>query len=253
MFSLRSNASFLLSLSLRRIRVSNVSRRSSLSISLLRNKLQTETQTRFFAKGQEKGKDKGKQKRSSVKVEDVADFDMKKCNKSMNDAVIHLSTEYNNIHIGRAVPDIIENIQVAAYGGASVTLKSLGQVTNRGSQTLLVNVHDPATIKDVVKALENANLDLSPTIDGSKTIVVPFPKPTREGREKLAAVARGKAEECRAWIRRARKESLDELKKLTMAKDDTYRAEQAIQKVHDDFIEKVKNLSSTKEKELLTA
>jgi len=182
---------------------------------------------------------------------EASNVDLKDFRIQMNQIVLRLHAELNSIRGGRLTAEVLDPIWVNSYGSKS-QLKLLGQISVRGGQTLVVAVHDTSIIKDIVQAIVDAKMDLTPTIEG-KTIVVTFPKNTKETREKLVVVAKKKAEDAKVSIRRVRQKAIDNVKKSEgFTKDDHFQAEKDVQKLHDFFVDKVKQMATAKEEEIMT-
>ena len=127
------------------------------------------------------------------------------------------------MRIGRPAPEQLHDVQVD-LDGVFTPLKALAQVYVRPPMTLLVSLHDVGYEAAALRAIGTCGLELNPTVEtganGVSTIVVPFPKPTRELREGIIKQAKTKAEDCKTAIRHARKLWMDALKKATGGKDD---------------------------------
>ncbi len=78
---------------------------------------------------------------------------------------------------------------------------------------------------------------------------------TEERRKELARLAKKMAEESRVSIRNLRREANEMFKELKAEKeiseDDFYKAQEAVQKITDEFIKKIDEITSRKEKEII--
>ena len=99
-----------------------------------------------------------------------------------------------------------------------------------------------------------SELSINPNNDG-KVIRINIPPLTEERRNELVKVAKNVAEQFRVAIRNIRREANDDLKKLQksgdMSEDDEKRAQEKIQKLTDDYVEKINDFLDAKEKEIL--
>ena len=133
-----------------------------------------------------------------------------------------LSREFSRVHTGRATPILLDGVMVEAYG-AFQPIKNVGSVNVEDARTLRISLWDKALIKEVEKAITNANLGLSVAVDGEGMRVI-FPTLTTENRTRLVKVLKEKMEEARISVRKVREESLNELKTAELPEDDARRA-----------------------------
>jgi ribosome recycling factor len=106
----------------------------------------------------------------------------------------------------------------------------------------------------IEKAIRNSDLGLNPTTAGM-LIRVPLPPLSEERRRDLVRVVKDEAEQSRVAIRNIRREANQEFKNLLkdkkISEDDERRATAKVQKLTDQYIEKIDQLSAEKEKELM--
>jgi ribosome recycling factor len=201
-------------------------------------------------------KHKMKQKQAKQKAHDDApseagsSFDTSRCKLHMESIMTKFKQSLSILRVGRAVPSFLDAVVVNAYG-APTPLKALAQVTVKGPQLLVVNVHDTGLLKSVEKAINGAGLGVSTSIENN-SVHVPLPKPTREYRDELIKQASRKAEETKAALRQARQTAMNELKKANLPQDDNERGKQRIQKQLDDVMGITTQLLKEKETEINT-
>jgi len=81
---------------------------------------------------------------------------------------------------------------------------------------------------------------------------VPLPSLNEQRRKDLVKVVHKLAEEGRIAIRHGRTEARDRLKKLEkVPEDDVKHAEKDLQKLHDDFMGKIEDLTKSKEADIM--
>ncbi|MGB9637504.1 MAG: ribosome recycling factor [Microgenomates group bacterium] len=173
----------------------------------------------------------------------------------MQKAVDHFKADISAIRTGRAVPALIENIVCNAYGGASrLTVKELGTITTADSQTLIVQPWDPVTLGEIRQGILAANVGLTPVIDNN-IIRITVPPLTTERRVEYVKLLHQKQEEARMAIRNVRQDKMREIKtsfeQKTLSEDEKFKAEEDLQKITDEYIEKVEELGRKKEEELM--
>ncbi|GMH43389.1 hypothetical protein BSKO_11311 [Bryopsis sp. KO-2023] len=176
------------------------------------------------------------------------DFSTKEMENLMEKALDHFRGELSNVRAGRASPGMLDHISVIAYG-EKTPMKAVGTVIVKDPQLLGVSVFDPDTVDAVVKAIRESPLNLNPSAEGTE-ILVPIPKPTKEGLQGLAKVVAKEAEKCKVSVRNGRKVGLEQAKQL-VSEDDKKRAEKDVQKLTDKFVGEVDRIKQVKEKELL--
>lgn len=173
----------------------------------------------------------------------------------MQKAVEHFKLEVTAIRTGRAVPALVENIFCNAYGGSQrLAVKELGTITAADSQTLIIQPWDQSVIGEIRQGILAANVGLTPVIDNG-IIRVPVPGLTTERRQEYVKLLREKTEKARVSIRNVRQEKLREIKtsfeEKEISEDEKFKAESDLQKITDEFIKAVEELSEKKEREIL--
>ncbi|MGC6425243.1 MAG: ribosome recycling factor [Lentimonas sp.] len=176
---------------------------------------------------------------------------LKSMNADMKKSVDHTLHEFSSLHTGKASPTMLDGIRVNAYG-SSVTMKEVAAVTTPDAKTIMVQPWDKSVIRDIEKAIQEANLGLNPLVDGG-ILRVPVPELTGERRQELVKTASSMAEEGRVRIRQNRRDALDLLKTAKedgLPEDDFKRFEKDVQKAHDDFIAEINQHLAHKEEDL---
>jgi len=176
-----------------------------------------------------------------------------KAKTRMEKVLSDLQHEMASIRTGRASIGLLDGIRVDYYG----TPTPLNQVaTLHVPEPSLITVQpwDVSQIGAIEKAIRASDLGLNPSNDG-KIIRVPIPPLTEERRRQLVKHLHAVTEEHRVAIRNIRRDANESVKKLlkdkVISEDDERRAHEAIQKLTDEFIQKVDQASKTKEKEIL--
>jgi ribosome recycling factor len=166
-------------------------------------------------------------------------------------AVDHTLHQFSSLHTGKASPAMLDSVRVNAYG-STVTLKEVAAVSTPDAKTIMVQPWDKSVIRDIEKAIQEANLGLNPMIDGG-ILRVPVPELTGQRRQELAKTAGNMGEDGRVRVRQARRDALDLFKAAKndgLSEDDFKRYEKDVQKGHDDYIAEINQLLSKKEADL---
>ena len=173
----------------------------------------------------------------------------------MEKAVDYLDHEFNGIRTGKASPGLIENenVEVASYQ-STMKLKQLALITSPEPRLLVVQPFDPATVRDIEKALRESRLGINPITEG-KTIRLPIPELSEERRKDLVKTIKQLAEEARVRVRGHRRDAIDEGKKGQKAgeitEDDLRGLEKEVQELTDRFVKKIDEAVSAKEAEIM--
>ena len=183
-----------------------------------------------------------------------ATHDLEELKRRMHGATGVLKTELSGLRTGRASSNLLEPVQVEAYG-SHMPLNQVATVTVPEPRLIAVNVWDKSLVHAVEKAIVNSNLGLSPATEG-QVIRLRVPELNEERRKELVKIAHKYAEGARVAVRHVRRDGLDILKKLekdhAISKDDHDRFSGEIQKVTDGVISEVDQMLAAKEKEILT-
>ncbi len=178
---------------------------------------------------------------------------MEEASRKIQKAVEVTAQEFGSIRTGRAMPALVERLQVEYYG----TLTPLNQVATISApeaRLLVIHPYDRNSISDVEKAITQSDLGFVPSNDG-EVIRVPVPQLTEERRCELTKIVKVRAEEGRVAIRNVRREAIEALrkeeKKGDATEDDLHRGIDEIQKITDGYIQEIDELANTKTSELM--
>lgn len=165
-----------------------------------------------------------------------------------------VQNEFAGVRTGKASPSLVENIQVEVYG-SMMRIRELAGITTPEPRQLVVQPWDMASIQPIEKAIQKANLGLSPAVQG-KFIRISFPELSQERRHEFVKIIKKMAEDGRVAVRHVRRDSHELLKKAKasggVGEEDIASAEKEIQKLTDQYIAKIDTLVGVKEKEIMT-
>jgi ribosome recycling factor len=178
---------------------------------------------------------------------------LQKAKQRMESALEGMRREFASVRTGKASPALLDTVRVEAYG-SKMPLNQVGTVSAPEPRMLTIQPWDRTLIKEIEKAIRDSDLGLNPSNDG--TIVrVPIPALTEERRREYVRLLHKQAEEGRVAVRLARKEANDEIKHRQkdegLSEDDVRREQAEVQKLTDQFIERVDQLLKHKEAEVL--
>lgn len=171
----------------------------------------------------------------------------------MGKSVEALKQDLSKIRTGRAHPSLLDHIKVDYYG-SEVPLAQAANVSVEDSRTLMIVPWEKPMVQAIEKAIMKSDLGLNPNTAGT-AIRIPMPQLTEERRKDMVRIVRAEGEGARVAVRNIRRDANNDFKELLKARDisedDARRAEEAIQKLTDEFIEKIDKLLAVKEAELM--
>lgn len=178
---------------------------------------------------------------------------LKQMEEKMEQAVQAFSKNLASVRAGRANPSLLDSIYVDYYG-ASTPLNQLANVGAPEARLLTITPYDKTALADIERAIQIADLGLSPSNDGNM-IRISIPPLTEERRKDLVKVVGKYAEESRVQIRNIRRDTNENLKKSEkngeITEDDLRGLQDDVQKSTDDHIKQIDQLAKNKEKEIM--
>lgn len=174
--------------------------------------------------------------------------------KNMQQAVDAYKQEMSSLRTGRAHPGLLNKITVDYYGSMT-PLSQMANVSVTDPRTLSIAPWDRQAINVIMKAIQISDLGLNPVLAG-ETIKVSIPPLTEERRKELVRHLKAEAEKAKVGIRNIRRSAMndvkEEVKEKLISEDDERKVSQDIQKVTDEMINMIDQLTQEKEKELMT-
>ena len=180
--------------------------------------------------------------------------ELKQFEDRMKKTVENLANDYTTIRAGRANPHVLDKITVDYYGTPS-NLQSVANISVAEARTLVIQPWEASLVKEIEKAILVSDLGLTPNNDG-KVIRLSFPELTEERRKELVKDVKKKGEDSKIAIRNIRRDANDMAKKQQKAneisEDEQKDAEAGIQKMTDEYVNKIDNMVDEKSKEIMT-
>ncbi|MBO8162488.1 MAG: ribosome recycling factor [Brevibacillus sp.] len=178
---------------------------------------------------------------------------LKDMEERMSKAVATLKKDLAALRAGRANPALLDKVTVDYYG-TPTPINQLANISAPEARLLTIQPWDKSALKDIERAIQQSDLGLTPSNDGS-IIRIAIPPLTEERRRELVKVAGKDGEEAKVAIRNIRRDANEEIKKLekagTISEDESRRHQETIQKTTDKFIGEVDKLVKEKEKEIM--
>ncbi|MEI7807212.1 MAG: ribosome recycling factor [Verrucomicrobiota bacterium] len=162
--------------------------------------------------------------------------------------------EFVNVRTGKAAPGLVENIQAEVYG-SMMRIRELANISSPEPRMLVVQPWDVTSLQAIEKAIQKANIGLSPVVQG-KLLRLSFPELSTERRQEFVKLTKKMAEDGRVAIRHVRRDAMDLFKKHAhdsgVTEDAKKQAEKDLQKLTDDYSAKIDAHVVHKEKEIMT-
>jgi len=171
----------------------------------------------------------------------------------MEKAVEHLDSELIRIRAGKANVHILDGVQVDYYG-TPTPLNQVSNISTPDAKTIMIQPWEKSMIDTIEKALMQSNVGITPGNNG-EVIRLIVPQLTEERRRDLVKQVKNEGENARVSVRNARREANDEYKNMQkdgLSEDEAKTAEDNIQKLTDDFTEKVDKIVEAKEQDIMT-
>ena len=178
------------------------------------------------------------------------EFIIEACEESMTNAVKHLERELLNIRAGKANPTMLSSVKLDYYG-STTPLSQVANINTPDAQTLSVQPWEKDKLQDIEKAIQIANLGFNPMNNG-ESIIISIPPLTEERRKELVKIAKSEIEDAKISIRNSRKDANNEIKKIEISTDQKAVSEKEIQTLTDNYIIRIDEIFSSKEKEILS-
>jgi ribosome recycling factor len=162
--------------------------------------------------------------------------------------------EISSVRTGRANPNLLEGVQVEAYG-VKTPINGVASITVPDAQSILLSPWDRSIIKELEKAIIGADLGVSVTNEGDKVRLV-VPKMTEENRKDLVKKINEKHEAARIKIRQTRDEIKHDIeqaeKDKEIAEDDKFRFMNELDEEAIKRNDELKAIRDKKEKDIMT-
>ncbi len=168
----------------------------------------------------------------------------------MMSALEVMDNRLTTIRAGRANPAMVNGIMVDYYG-VPTPLQSLANLTVPEARTLMIKPFDKSCVKDIVKAIQEANLGINPT-DNGEAVILTVPQLTEERRKEYVKQAKQISEETKVALRKVRQEAREAIEKdESIPEDEEKRLQDEIQELINEYNKKVEDKLAEKEDELM--
>ncbi len=177
----------------------------------------------------------------------------KYANENMKKSAQHLESELSKIRAGKANPVILDGIMVIYYD-TPTPIAQVANVTVLDSRTLSITPWEKPMLQEIERAIQAANIGVNPQNDG-ENIKLFMPPMTEDRRKDLVKQVNAEVEQAKVSVRNVRRDAMEDIKKLQkdgLSEDAAKSGENSIQKLTDEWTEKLDEMSKKKEKEIMT-
>ncbi|MCY4443233.1 MAG: ribosome recycling factor [Proteobacteria bacterium] len=173
---------------------------------------------------------------------------------AMNMRVDAYKKSLARMRTGKASVSLLDNVLIGYYGSPT-PINQVASLATPDARTLVISPFDKQHIKDIEKAILAANLGLQPSSDG-QVIRISIPPLTKDRRAEIAKGLSKVAEDAKVAVRAVRKSANDRIKKIEkdkdISQDESKDLQGEVQDLTNKYIKKVDEITSQKEKEILT-
>lgn len=178
---------------------------------------------------------------------------VKDAKENMEKVIEALKKNLATIRTGRASPGMLDGVRVDYYGSPT-PLNQVANVSVQDARLLLIKPFEKKIIKDIERAIVEANLGFNPSSDG-EFVRVPMPPLSTERRKEYVKLAKTKCEDAKVAIRNVRRDANELLKETqkdgSITQDDEKRGLKTVQDQTDAYVKKVDEMLAKKEAEIM--
>ncbi len=181
-------------------------------------------------------------------------FNFNELDKKIDKTISFIISDINTLRTGRATVQILDPVVVEAYG-SKMKIFEVASVQAPDPSMLVVSPWDKGLMSSIEKAIVTADLNLNPVVDGD-IIRIKIASLTQETREEMVKVLHKKIEAGRVMLRSLRSDAKREIEKQKgedgVSEDDIKLEIDELDEVIKKSMEKLDELTISKEKELMT-
>lgn len=167
----------------------------------------------------------------------------------MEKVIKNLDERLTTIRAGRANPSMLHGIMVPYYG-TPTPIQSLANITVPEAREMFVKPFDRSVLKDMERAIHEANLGVSPVNNG-EMIILTIPELTEERRREYVKQAKAVCEEAKIALRTIRQDANNDIKALELPEDEEKQELEDIQELINKYNKIIDEKGKEKEAELM--
>jgi ribosome recycling factor len=164
-----------------------------------------------------------------------------------------LKRELAKVRTGRANLALLDGVRVDYYG-TPTPLNQVASLSTPDARLIVIKPWEKKLIPPIEESIRKAELGVNPNSDG-EVVRIPIPALTEERRRELTKVVKRMGEDARVAIRNQRRDANEMLKEYMssgdITEDDHAQGTKKVQAAIDKGIEKVDELVTKKETEIM--
>ena len=164
-------------------------------------------------------------------------------------AIETMDSRLLNIRAGRANPAMLNGIQ-AEYYGTPTPIQSLANITVPEARQLFIKPFDKSALKEIERAINEANLGITPTKNG-EMIILTIPELNEERRREYVKQAKQIGEEGKVAIRNVRQDANNDIKAQELPEDEEKLYLEDVQELTNKYNKIIDDKIKEKEEELM--
>ncbi len=180
---------------------------------------------------------------------DTTDFERK-----MKKSIEIYQSSLETIRVGRASAAVLNNVTFEYYGVAT-PIQQMAEIKVPDPKTLVIAPWDASTVKAIERAILASDVGITPQNDG-KVLRLIFPPLTEERRKELSKQVSKMGEEAKVNVRNIRRDGIDKAKNMKkngdMTEDEQKESEKLMQDLTDKYVKQVDEITSAKEKDIMS-
>lgn len=168
----------------------------------------------------------------------------------MKQTIENLDNRLTSIRAGRANPSMVNGIMVEYYG-TPTPIQSVANITVPEAKELFIKPYDKSTLKNIERAINEANLGITPTNNG-EMIILKVPDLTEDRRRDYVKQAKSTGEEAKVALRNIRQDAKDEIKLAEYPEDEEKLYLEDLQELINKYNKIIDEKLKDKEQDLMT-
>lgn len=167
----------------------------------------------------------------------------------MQKALENMEARFTNVRAGRANPAMLNGIMVDYYG-TPTPINSLANITVPEAKQLFIKPFDRNVLKDIERAINEANIGITPTNNG-EVVILTVPDLTEDRRRDYVKQVKAMAEDAKVALRNIRQEANQTIKKEELPEDEEKNMMEDVQELINKYNKIVDDKAKEKEQELM--
>ena len=171
------------------------------------------------------------------------------CEERMDKSIASFSDALNKVKTGRASASLVRDVEID-YWGSMTPLYQVANISTPDATQIVVKPYDKNQLKEIERAINEANLGITPVNNG-EMIILTVPELTEEKRRDYVKQAKGICEDARVALRNIRQDANNEIKKSEYPEDEEKIYLEEVQELVNEYNKKIDAIFKEKEAELM--